>query len=215
LLDELLKSSRSDEQVLEALYLATLARLPAAGEKKHILGHLAGEDRGAAFKDALWALLNTSEFHEHLKEWNALNPGNLPEFLRQLNDQAPEADSRKGRVLRWNLLFHTENGDEYLRQLKDIRPGGGAFLAVPPNTGRYEVLRDLSKRPAAGAVEDLKDIKRIFWLDDKPDSVAGLARALGIKPPPHFVVFFPSELEEELLRLEREKANGAPEEAID
>ena len=45
----------------------------------------------------------------------------------------------------------------------------------------------------------------VEWIDDKPDSVAGLARALGIKPPPHFVVCFPSELEEELLRLEREK----------
>jgi hypothetical protein len=126
-----------------------------------------------------------------------------------------KATKREARVLRWSMNFSTQNGDDYLRQLKDIRPGSGAILAVPTNDGQFEVLRDLSQRPAAGKVEDLKDMKRIFWMDDKPDSVAGLARALGIKAPPYFVAFFPSELEDELVRLEREKTNGAREEDIE
>jgi hypothetical protein len=89
LLDELLKSKRSDEQVLEALYLATLARLPTEAEMKPILEHVAKKDRQEAFKDALWALVNTNEFREHLKEWGALNPANVGDFLRQINEKAP------------------------------------------------------------------------------------------------------------------------------
>jgi RNA polymerase sigma factor (sigma-70 family) len=88
LLDELLDSKRSDEEVVEALYLATLARLPTEGETKPILKHLGGTNRRQAFKDTLWALVNTEEFAQRLKEWASLNPGNVPDFLRNLNEQA-------------------------------------------------------------------------------------------------------------------------------
>jgi hypothetical protein len=115
---------------------------------------------------------------------------------------------RQKRVLRWSMTFNTENGDDYARQLAGIKPGGGAILAVPVGGGQYEVLRDLRQRPARGKVEDLATIKSIFWVDDKPDSVSGLAHALQIKVPQYFVAFFPPDLEEELARLERQKAGG-------
>jgi hypothetical protein len=89
LLDELLKSNRSDEQILEALYLATLARLPSDGETKALLQHVSRPDRREGFKNALWALINTKEFGDRLKEWGALNPGNVGDFLRKLNEQGP------------------------------------------------------------------------------------------------------------------------------
>jgi RNA polymerase sigma factor (sigma-70 family) len=219
LLDELLKSNRSDDQIIEALYLATLARLPAEQEKKHMVEQVAGRKRREGFKDGLWALLNSNEFHERLKEWNSLHPESLGEFLKRMNEAAPETGGRKARVLRWKLGFNTQSGDEYLRQLRGIRPGGGAILGVPTTDGKFEVLRDLSKRPAAGKVEGLTEIKQIFWMDDKPESVAGLAHALGIPAPRYFVVLFPPDLEDELIRLEREKAKelfpGAREEDID
>jgi RNA polymerase sigma factor (sigma-70 family) len=89
LLDELLKSNRSDEQVVEALFLATLARLPTEADTKRILAHVAGKDRRQAFKDALWALVNTREFTDHLREWSVIKTGSLGEHLRQLNEQNP------------------------------------------------------------------------------------------------------------------------------
>jgi RNA polymerase sigma factor (sigma-70 family) len=89
LLDELLDSKRSDEEIVEALYLATLARLPTESEAKPILKHVAGANRRQAFKDTLWALVNTGEFAQRLKEWASLNPGNIPEFLKNLNEQSP------------------------------------------------------------------------------------------------------------------------------
>jgi hypothetical protein len=111
---------------------------------------------------------------------------------------------RERQMLRWVMAFKTQNGEDYLRQLRDLKPGNGAILAVPLADGQFEIIRDLSKRPAVGQVEDVKQINRIFWIDDKPDSVAVLARTLQIHQPPYFVAFFPVELEEELKRIERE-----------
>jgi hypothetical protein len=113
------------------------------------------------------------------------------------------------------MIFSTQNGEDYLRQLRDIKPGTGAILAIPLGNRKYEVLRDLSHLPAKGKEEDLADIKNIFWVDEQPESVANLARALGIKPPPYIVAFFPPELEDELAKREREKSGGAREDDIE
>jgi hypothetical protein len=122
---------------------------------------------------------------------------------------------RQRRVLRSNLTLNTDNGNDYASELKEIKPGGGAILAVPVGDGEYEVIRDLSKRPATGKVEDLATINSFFWVDDKPASVARLAHALQIKVPPYFVAFFSPELEKELARLEKEKAGDVGEDQIE
>jgi hypothetical protein len=102
------------------------------------------------------------------------------------------------RVLRWTLIFNTRDGKDYRDQLKSF----GAYLAIPDSKAAdgYLVIRDLD-RPTPVA-EDISQIKRIYWVDDKPASVRSLAGALGVAPPEHFVVFFPVEFEEELLKLE-------------
>lgn len=108
---------------------------------------------------------------------------------------------REKRVLRWVMVFDTASGDDYARQLNGL----GAFLAYPDpqDPNQYRVIRDLSRRPAASQIEDLSGIQRIYWIDDRPDSVGALAHALGINPKPlHFFAFFPQKLEEELLRME-------------
>jgi hypothetical protein len=130
------------------------------------------------------------------------------------NGPGQPLSQRQKRVLRWSMTFNTENGDDYARQLAGLKPGGGAILAVPVGEDGYEVLRDLSRRPARGKVEDLAALQRIFWIDKKPESVAGLARALQIPPPPFFVAFFPRDLEEELARLEKQKAGNVSEDDI-
>jgi RNA polymerase sigma factor (sigma-70 family) len=89
LLDDLLKTDRSDEQIVEALFLATLARLPADGEAKRILAKAAEKDRRQAFNDALWALINSREFADHLREWRLIETGKLSDHLRHLNQENP------------------------------------------------------------------------------------------------------------------------------
>jgi hypothetical protein len=80
-LRELLASKKTDEQVLEELFLATVSRFPTEADKKHFADYRAAKlaktadgvpagrknprvasDRLALFTDTLWALINTREF---------------------------------------------------------------------------------------------------------------------------------------------------------
>jgi hypothetical protein len=60
---KLLAPGKSDDEVLEELFLATLTRPPTDRERAHFAAVAAGrKDRAALFADTLWALINTSEF---------------------------------------------------------------------------------------------------------------------------------------------------------
>ncbi len=59
----LLKSGKTDAQVVEELFLATLSRLPTAAEVGAVRAALAeGDPREVALRDVYWALLNSKEF---------------------------------------------------------------------------------------------------------------------------------------------------------
>src|SRR5262249_23066790 len=108
-------------------------------------------------------------------------------------------NKRRERELRWTLIFNTRDGHDYLRQLHDL----GAILAIPEGDGQFKVIRDLLKRPVEMPVEDLAGLDRIYWTDNKPQSVHSLATALGLVPTPEFfAAFFPAKLEKELLDKE-------------
>jgi hypothetical protein len=114
-------------------------------------------------------------------------------------------ENRLTRSLRWVMIFETYNGEDYARQLAAL----GAFIAVPQGKGDiYLVVRDLSRRPLHGSMEDVTQIKRIYWEDNKRESITPLCKALGIEPvPDHIVAFFPEKLEKELLRIELQYKN--------
>ncbi|MGV3724783.1 MAG: DUF1549 and DUF1553 domain-containing protein, partial [Actinomycetota bacterium] len=60
---QLAKSGKSNEQVLEELFLRTLARRPTAKEQADLLRVLGTtEKREEVLQDVLWALINTKEF---------------------------------------------------------------------------------------------------------------------------------------------------------
>lgn len=62
-LEKLLKSSKSDNDILEELFLATLSRLPSAQDRQAFADYRKMiTDRRAAFTDTVWALINTREF---------------------------------------------------------------------------------------------------------------------------------------------------------
>jgi hypothetical protein len=103
------------------------------------------------------------------------------------------------RLLRWVMIFNTRSGNDYRKQLLALK----AILAFPEANGNYRVYRDLNQRPAKGEIEDLAAIKRLYWIDDKSESIESLSRAMGLKPPNGSIIaFFPDELEAKLLRLE-------------
>jgi hypothetical protein len=122
---------------------------------------------------------------------------------------AAKMKQRQQRQARWTMVFNTHDGEDYLRQLRAL----GAILAIPKSEGEHLVIRDLTREPAQPKAEDLTKLDRIYWIDDKPESVASLARALGIARPAYIVAFFPENLEKELLQKERAFA-GRKEDAI-
>jgi hypothetical protein len=120
----------------------------------------------------------------------AAAPGSGPGQQKQPHQQ---------RLLRWALAFDTRDGEEYARQLDAL----GAILAVPDRDNQYRVLRDLKHRPAKGEVEDLTRVRRVFWVVNKPESIATLAKALQLRPvPDHIIVLFPEKVEQELVKKE-------------
>ena len=111
---------------------------------------------------------------------------------------------REKRMLRWSMLFNSNSGPDYLGQLQGLR----AILAIPvredANGPEYRIVRDLSARPAKLINEDISKIQRIFWIDDKPQSVQDVMAVLGLRlQPSHFVAFMPEELEQHLFRFEK------------
>jgi hypothetical protein len=122
---------------------------------------------------------------------------------------------RERRMLRWTMLFNTNTGPDYLRQLNGL----GAILAIPVRESPepdYRIVRNLTQRPAELLSEDLSKIQRIYWVDNKPNAVADVMAALGRADlrPSHFVAFMPEELETKLFEMERKAAKGRPEDDI-
>jgi hypothetical protein len=62
-LQGVLAEKKTDEEIVEELFLATLSRFPNSSERQAGLDHVnRKKDRQTAFVDMLWALINTREF---------------------------------------------------------------------------------------------------------------------------------------------------------
>ncbi len=62
-LAKLLAAEPDDAKAIDTLYQRVLARSPSQSEREIVLRHLKRvADRGEAFEDVLWSLLNTAEF---------------------------------------------------------------------------------------------------------------------------------------------------------
>ena len=62
-LKTLLASKKTNEEIVDELYLATLSRLPSVRERQRLTEYVAGRpNRQAGFVDVTWALINAREF---------------------------------------------------------------------------------------------------------------------------------------------------------
>ena len=58
-----MKIAKSDEEIIDELYLASLCRRPKPAEVEAVRAHITTkENRAEAFEDICWALINTNEF---------------------------------------------------------------------------------------------------------------------------------------------------------
>jgi len=62
-LGKLLAAGRSNAEIIDELYLATLCRAPSDGERSALIGHVErSPNRREALEDVLWGMLNSKEF---------------------------------------------------------------------------------------------------------------------------------------------------------
>jgi hypothetical protein len=114
---------------------------------------------------------------------------------------------REKRQLRWHMSFRTQNGQDYVNQLHAL----GAYVVLPLSDSppRFQVIRDL-RHPDKGKEDDISALNRMYWTDARPESVAALCQALGIKSgPSRFYAFFPIDLENTLLKREMAYLHGS------
>jgi hypothetical protein len=111
-------------------------------------------------------------------------------------------NERIRRQARWTITFNTQSGGDYLRQVQAL----GAILAFNTPAGDLVCVKDLARKPVQTEKVDkdeLKKLNRLFWIDDRRDSVEQLARAMGLDFTPDKVyALFSHEVEKELLRKE-------------
>jgi hypothetical protein len=125
----------------------------------------------------------------------------------------PQGDpnSRAKQLIRWTIRFETygadvkARGDDYLRQLAGL----GAWIALPlgndPN--RVTLYKDLAARPLRGEVMKIDDLEgRIFFTDNRPESLEQVALAMGLgEPPAGMRAMFPFEIEDQMRTLEKQR----------
>jgi hypothetical protein len=105
---------------------------------------------------------------------------------------------KQKRQLRWTMLFTTTDMRDYLRQLQML----GALIGVQYENRQIRMIANLSQRPAR-LDSSPPPGERIFWLDDKPDSVLAVVNELQLETVPWRVVaYFPESLEKRLLEKE-------------
>ena len=62
-LGRLLLTKKTEDEILDELYLSAVCRFPTRAERQRVQGHLARvKDRRRCFEDVTWALLNSKEF---------------------------------------------------------------------------------------------------------------------------------------------------------
>jgi hypothetical protein len=64
-IDQLLKSGRTDDDMVEELYLLALSRFPSDGEKSKLRQLMSDGQRKDGLQDLVWALISSREFSEN------------------------------------------------------------------------------------------------------------------------------------------------------
>jgi hypothetical protein len=115
-----------------------------------------------------------------------------------------DAASSKSRAIRWQLVFKTDNGTDYTKQLAAMK--ATIAFPIPPANNELLIFRDLSN--PKGEKGDIKSLPELYFIDDLFESAARVGKVLGTDfAPRSFIAFFPKEIEEELAQKERNYRN--------
>jgi hypothetical protein len=112
----------------------------------------------------------------------------------------PTASANRG--VRWELIFKTENGRDYVNQLAAME----AMLVIPQPADwkTHKAYKNLGQGRATVEAFNVDSMPGLYFIDDSPESAGKVAQALGLDfSPPMFIAFFPKHIEDELAKQER------------
>jgi len=114
-------------------------------------------------------------------------------------------DSTVERMNRWEILFRTKDGADYLKQLNAFK--AKVVIPEPPDWKTNRLFDELTSPNAGRPLKD-QELPPMHFVDNKKDSASKVARALGLDfDPPYFIAFFPKEFENDLAAKEQSYRN--------
>jgi hypothetical protein len=108
------------------------------------------------------------------------------------------ASGRAARNGRWILRFEHTSYEDLLAQYEAL----GAELALPLPNDKFRFFSQLTSQPPRSQVQNLDKENRLYWLEENPTTIAGVAALLNMTPTAYMLAFLPAALEEKMLKLE-------------
>ncbi len=105
---------------------------------------------------------------------------------------------RAAQQARWILQFQTASTQDYLAQFEGL----GASIAFPAQGNQWKFFSQPSSNPSNSTLRDLSNENRLYWIDENPRNVTGVAAALGVQASREMILFLPLELEQRMLKME-------------
>jgi len=110
--------------------------------------------------------------------------------------------SSQSRAVRWELIFKTENGRDYVNQLAAMK--ATIVVPQPPDWKTVKAFSQLRREKPPGESFSMDKMPGLYFVDDDPGSASRVAETIGLEfGPPLFIAFFPKDIEEELASKER------------
>jgi hypothetical protein len=116
------------------------------------------------------------------------------------SNEKGDATSSGNRSKRWELIFRTQDGRDYVAQLAAME--ATLVIPLPTEWNTYRAYRNLHQDRPAGMPFNREDLPGLYFVDDV--DAPRVADALGLDySPPRFIAFFPKHIEEQLAAKER------------
>jgi hypothetical protein len=106
--------------------------------------------------------------------------------------------ARGARPARWVLHFRNASTRDYMEQLEGL----GASIAFPDTGDKWRFYSKPASNPSSFELRDLNTENRLYWKDDRADSVRAVADFLGVRSAPFMTAFLPLKLEDRMLQME-------------
>ncbi|MCE9532599.1 MAG: hypothetical protein K8T89_15990 [Planctomycetes bacterium] len=117
-----------------------------------------------------------------------------------------DATTSGSRSLRWQIVFKTANGADYLKQLAAFN--AKIVIPEPPDWKQNRLFETITFPNPGKPLLSADSLPEMRFIDADKGSAARIARALGLNiDPPYFAAFFPKDMENKMAAMEKSFRN--------